>query len=254
MPYIVFGRFKHVFKGEFNLGDACQNIQINQDESFKGSLDSWWLKPNTDVIFPLNSINGSKVVHWISSNEVEAKIFFQENLLNAFEFDISRWANYRSEEIPKDEGPYKFISKRLNSDFWRGFLSSWGLVFATVVMSTPNGKEPSFIKLYPNGDVLQRFWLLKDGITPKAFKLRELLSSPLYFVNISDLIEEDDGNYDDDQYISDRIEEISKYHGISSISDHDQGALTFIVNCMGFKDGKVSFISLDHNEWDFQNS
>ena len=230
----------------YSSAEIKAKIETLESQMAVDQLKDWWRLSPDHSKAPVKSSN--QMVAWILQNPDEAKRIFSNSLIMAFELSVLRWIQEFSAPMPK-AGIYQFLFGLSGDDFWGRLIREWDLVFFCTFILPSRDQEPYFIKLYPDSSTFRKAWLHTDGKSPKVFRLAELLSSqPMYW---------DSANTETDEEPNPNIHApnaVLSTATLGPVSDLDDGALSFLSGAgMGFKDGKIAYISCGHDEWKRQH-
>jgi len=217
---------------------------VDLEHRIGGDLGSWWaLSGKRESGSKLTSHD---LVESVFCRNLPSREVFHEKLLWAFELSFFRVCMWFGVQLPREHPLAAIEYLKSNGDVWKRFLNDWGVVFMIPLTSDP--EEPCFTKIYSVDSRFRPGWLLQDRKTPRVVRLGELVLSDFAYLSETD----SDDDLGDGEAIHSIPEEITARVQMGPVSGLDDGAFIPVPRGFGFKDGKIAFIGLDHEEYEFQ--
>jgi hypothetical protein len=219
-----------------------------------GKFDQWHLAL-VGKAFPKKS--SDELAEWILSNKNEAAVLFGKSVVDMFELSILNWVSSLKIEIRSDEEIFDSVLENKKSEPWSSFLRDWGVILVGGSVAAQGLVPPCYVKFYKPHDPFCGPWRCSDGITPKVYRLPELVHREYKYWD-SEIWSGEQDEVDEFEVDFDPINHVPKdvlaSIAIGHRSDLDSGGFACIAGGFGFKDGEISFIGLEHDEWVYQQA
>jgi hypothetical protein len=219
------------------------------------SSGSWFRLRRTRVALPFcfrpehpASCGFADFAIWAAFAPQEARGWFDEALMNAFEYSwrsLLPWVPAVGARMtPPEFARLEPAHRTLHREF-RG----WGNLFFWGAWAGLND-EPLLFKILPPAAKrapIARHWVLPDGRTPRVYRFDEIAFQEREFLPEVDQDDDEDG----DATLKRELQRAN----IGIQWADDCGELALLHKGFGFdREGSVTFVALDHSEWSKQHS
>ena len=226
-----------------SMAELDQRIDDLANHVRQSKSANWWITTSPEppkISYPHNP------GVWVLTDPSSAARFYSPNLFFAFELSLLKRAKSMGEQISVND-IFGFLKRRHMIGFWNHFYREWAHLFALAAMHPT--AEPPLFKCYSPDSPFSAAWINGDRSAPLVFRLFELvLADPCYWDSEHFEVDENE-DFENAVYGHPIPEHALRATVIGPVSDVDDGSLTNLALGFGFKNWKIDFKSLDHDEW-----